>query len=110
MPNAFTEEEKQKLQNDAATAIASYVQSGMSKLKCFVEDEYMKHTRPDIAITSLPKGDKFYRQCIKFHTSTTMTPQEIHDTGLKEVDRIEGEMKKVTCPLLYTNIYLSQFC
>ncbi len=60
------------------------------------ESEYLKHTRPEIAATSLPGGKDFYRQCIRFHTSTELTPEEIHQIGLKEVEKIEAEMKKVT--------------
>jgi uncharacterized protein (DUF885 family) len=43
---------------------------------------------------SLPDGEKFYRQCIKFHTCTDLTPQEIHDMGLREVERIEKAMNE----------------
>ena len=63
-----------------------------------------------IGITSLPGiGAEFYAECLKFHTSTNMTVDQIHQLGLDEVERIELEMKEIVAELGYTNISLQQF-
>jgi len=36
----------------------------------------------------LPDGDRFYETCLRYTTTTDATPDEIHQTGLAEVDRI----------------------
>ena len=51
--------------------------------------------RKEIAATSLPDGVSYYRECIRFHTSTELTPEEIHKIGLEEVEKIEKEMREV---------------
>ena len=64
----------------------------------------------DIAVSSLPDiGVEFYEQCLKFHTSTDMTAEEIHQTGLKEVERINKEMRNVLSELGHANLTVKQF-
>lgn len=87
--------ENEGLLKRAESAILDVIQPGFQRLLTFLEDVYSKHTRKEIGATSLPNGARFYEQCVRFHTSTSLTAKEIHDMGLREVERIEGEMKKV---------------
>ena len=50
-----------------------------------METEYLPNTRPSIAATSLPDGESYYAECLRFHTSTDLTPDQIHKIGLDEV-------------------------
>ncbi len=43
-------------------------------------------------VWKLPKGDEYYQYCLRFHTTTSMTPEQIHQLGLQEVKRIQNEM------------------
>jgi len=43
-------------------------------------------------VWKLPEGDKFYQFCLQKHTTTDLTAEEIHQIGLKEVERIQAEM------------------
>ncbi len=96
LPAGISDADKKQLQAAAKEAIESSVQPGMKLLRDYVRDVYLKHTRADIAATTgLPDGARFYQQCIKFHTSTNLSPKEIHEIGLKEVAKIEKEMLKV---------------
>ena len=64
----------------------------------------------EIAVSSLPDiGEQFYKQCLKFHTSTNMTEEEIHNLGLEEVTRIEKEMMNIVVDMGYSNLTLQQF-
>ena len=54
-------------------------------------------------------GPEFYRQCLKFHTSTNLTVTEIHQLGLDEVERIEREMEDIVTEMGYTNTTLPEF-
>ncbi|MBW2244745.1 MAG: DUF885 domain-containing protein [Deltaproteobacteria bacterium] len=49
----------------------------------------------DAGVWRLPDGDAYYRWALRGHTSTSLTPDEVHQLGLREVSRIQGEMKKV---------------
>lgn len=98
-PDGFTEEQIQSLQERARNVITSKVSPAFETLKNYVTQEYV--TRPDIAVTSLPDGIQRYDQLLKFHTSTSLGVADIHQLGLDEVTRIEGEMAKVIAELGY---------
>ncbi|CAL1536618.1 unnamed protein product, partial [Lymnaea stagnalis] len=57
--------------------------------------EYFNHLRAKEGINILKDGDQWYQQCLNFHLSCSMTPQEVHDLGLSEVDRIKREILKI---------------
>ncbi|XP_059084330.1 uncharacterized protein LOC131881468 isoform X2 [Tigriopus californicus] len=106
--SALSEPKVSEIRAKAEKAILECMQPAMLRLQNFIQNEYK--TREEIAATSLPNGMEFYRQCIKFHTSTDLTAQEIHDIGLKEVDRIETEMKKIAVDLSKSsNVSLKDF-
>ncbi|OEZ60598.1 hypothetical protein DUGA6_28180 [Duganella sp. HH105] len=44
---------------------------------------------------SLPNGDAYYAWCVRKHTTSAMTPQQVHDLGLAEVVRVSGEMDAI---------------
>ncbi|KAH3823580.1 uncharacterized protein LOC127831342 [Dreissena polymorpha] len=75
----------EKRLQDAITAF----NAKLLKAKEFLINEYMPKTRPGLGLSSLPGGRENYQACLKIHTSTEMTAQEIHDKGLEEVNRIE---------------------
>ncbi|MEL7446130.1 MAG: DUF885 domain-containing protein [Pseudomonadota bacterium] len=49
----------------------------------------------DDGIWRLPDGDKYYAALLKSYTTTDLTADEIHDIGLREVERIHGEMRAI---------------
>ena len=94
-----SEEEKKQLQKGAKDAIETSIKVGFGLLAEFIEKEYLPACRPEIAATSLPNGKEFYKACLKFHTTTDLTAEEIHQMGLKEVARIEDEMNEIKLQL-----------
>ena len=44
-------------------------------------------------VWKLPDGDAYYRWCLKYHTTTPMTPEEVHEMGLKEVAQLQGQIR-----------------
>ena len=65
------------------------------RLRDFVRDEYLPKTRSTVAWSALPDGEAWYAFYAQEHTTTTMTADEIHQLGLREVKRILGEMDNV---------------
>jgi prolyl oligopeptidase len=55
----------------------------------------MKQARPEIGLSTIPDGARAYASLIRAYTTTRMPAAEIHQLGLKEVTRIEGEMARV---------------
>ncbi|XP_037779862.1 uncharacterized protein LOC119576313 [Penaeus monodon] len=98
-PDSFTQEEITALQDQARQLILDEISPAFKVLQDYVQNEYT--TRPEIAVTSLPDGEDRYAQLLRFHTSTSLTAIEIHQLGLDEVTRIEGEMAKIVEELGY---------
>ena len=65
LPSEFDEETSKTLRQNAEKEIVESVQPAMQKLTTFLTEEYLPHTRPEIGISSVPGGDKFYDQVRK---------------------------------------------
>lgn len=61
----------------------------------------------DDGVWKLPDGDHYYAHCLRSNTTTEMTPAEVHALGLKEVARIEKEMKAILKQLKYPTTDIS---
>jgi len=62
-------------------------------LVAFLEADYLPHARPGLAARDLPNGEAYYRAQVAAHTTTDLTPDQIHDIGLQEVKRIRAAME-----------------
>jgi uncharacterized protein (DUF885 family) len=65
------------------------------RLHGFLQDEYLPQARDSVGLSELPNGGSWYAYLARLHTSTTMTPGQIHELGLAEVERIRAEMERV---------------
>ncbi|KAK7072492.1 hypothetical protein SK128_012146 [Halocaridina rubra] len=65
--------------------------------------EYIPAARTVGGVSSLPGGMEYYKGCLRFHTSTDLTPQQIHDLGLSEVERIQKEVNETVAELGIAN-------
>jgi uncharacterized protein (DUF885 family) len=62
----------------------------------FIATEYAPHGRTTLAVTSLPDGQQRYRYDIRARTTIeSLTPEEIHAIGLREIARIEADMRVI---------------
>ncbi len=87
----LTDAERQKIAADAKTAMEKSVLPGYQKLTDFWADTVASATQDD-GVWKLPDGDQYYAYILKQHTTTDMTPEQIHQMGLSEVARIQQEM------------------
>lgn len=94
MPATIPTTEQAALRAEGMAAIEQSVLPAYHKLLVFIRDEYVAKARPSISARDLPDGDAFYRARIREFTTTDMSPEEIHALGLKEVARIDTEMRK----------------
>jgi len=65
------------------------------RLHDFVRDDYLPKCRTTVGLDALPNGRAWYAYNIRAVTTTDYTPAQIHEIGLKEVARIQGEMDGV---------------
>src|SRR5258707_7057424 len=57
--------------------------------------EILSKTTSDDGVWKLPNGNAYYAYCLRENTTTTLNPDEVHELGLREVARIEGEMRSI---------------
>lgn len=92
IPGDFSEQERQRLQSEAKRVIKNVVVPAYRRLNRFFNDIYLPACRDDVAASSLPNGKAFYEHRVKQYTTTNLTPDDVHNIGLKEVARIRAEM------------------
>ena len=91
-PDGVPEADRARLRGEVLDAVRTAVLPAYKKFTAFVRDEYAPRGRKDVGVWSLPGGDKRYAARVRQSTTTNMTPDQIHEIGLREVARIEGEM------------------
>ena len=82
---------KDRLVAAARDALLNQYRSGVGKVIAAVERMGAKAGSSD-GVWRLPDGEAYYAAMVKFYTTTDMTPEQIHQTGLSEVARIRAEM------------------
>src|SRR5437868_14813040 len=91
-PTSISSEDQKRLTQQIADAINADVIPAYKTFAAFLRTEYAPQGRTILSVTSLSDGEKRYENDIYARTTTHMTPDEIHQIGLKEIDRIEAEM------------------
>ncbi|WCO00766.1 DUF885 domain-containing protein [Psychroserpens ponticola] len=94
-PERFPEKDKAKLAELYESKIKNEIAPAYKKLYDFMSTTYLKHGRTTSGVSDLPNGLEYYSHQIKKYTTTSMTADEIHQLGLKEVARILSEMEAV---------------
>jgi uncharacterized protein (DUF885 family) len=93
MPAGIPAADQEALRAEANTVIRDIVAPAYSQLLMMIRTEYLEKARRTLGASEMPDGKAFYQAQIEKHTTLTLTPQQIHDIGLKEVARIEAEMR-----------------
>ena len=91
-PAGFTDADKARLTKEITDAVNTEVLPAYKQFSAFIATDYAPHGRTTLAVNSLPDGQKRYQNDIHRLTTTSLTPEEIHQIGLSEMTRIEGEM------------------
>lgn len=94
-PASMTPVERGQVIGEARIAIRDYVVPSFKRLDSFLEKEYIPKCRSSIGIWDTPNAAEFYRNRIAWFTTTALSADEIHDIGLREIERIRGEMRTI---------------
>lgn len=93
-PTHISPNDRDRLRAEAKTAIAEVVIPAYTRFLHFFTSEYLPACRTEPGIHALPGGDALYALFARQFTTTSLTPQDIHDLGLREVDRIRNLMEQ----------------
>src|ERR1043166_7688469 len=88
----LNDQQRTDLQKRAENEITTQVYPAYQKLIAYFQGILPKTTTDD-GVWKLPDGDAFYAYTLRSNTTTNMPPNEVHELGLREVTRIEGEMR-----------------
>jgi uncharacterized protein (DUF885 family) len=92
-PPAISQEDQQRLTQAITDAVTREVLPAYKGFADFVAAEYAPHGRTTLSIASLPGGKERYLNDIRSRTTvSSLTPGQIHEIGLKEIDRIQADM------------------
>jgi prolyl oligopeptidase len=91
----FINDEKNQLIEDAKELITNKIIPAYQELTNFLKDEYLPQSRDSIGLDGVPSGKEWYEYVARYHTTTNLTPDEIHAIGLGEVKRIRSEMEQI---------------
>lgn len=92
LPSDLPESVRSHLADRGRAAIQTVVQPAYAELRRFMDQEYIPASRQSTAARDWPDGEAFYAMLIRNYTTTDMTPQDVHDIGLAEVDQLDQEL------------------
>lgn len=87
--------DQQRLEAEVRQAVEQQIIPAFKKFKQFFVSEYLPACYDQVGAWQLPHGDQMYAYFVRLYTTTNLTPEEIYQTGLKEVARINAEMDRV---------------
>ena len=94
-PAAIAPADQKRLTEEITSAINGDVIPAYRAFAVFVGNEYAPQGRTILSVESLPDGKERYENDIYGRTTTHMSPEEIHQLGLREMERIQAEMTAI---------------
>jgi uncharacterized protein (DUF885 family) len=103
-PDAISAEDQQRLKTAILSAVDTEIVPAYKKFTAFVRSEYIPQGRTDPGVWALPDGEARYRYMIKRMTTTDLSPDQIHEIGVKQLAENEAEMIEVAHQLGYKDL------
>jgi len=103
-PDSIPAAEQARLKEAGTKAVRDAVLPAYVHFAKFVKEEYAPHGRTEPGVWSLPNGSEFYAYLVRTSTTTSLTPEEIHELGLAHVRQIEQQMSQLAAKLGYKDL------
>ena len=91
-PEGISAADQQRLRDEVMKTVATEVNPAYAKFAAFVKNDYAPNGRAEIGAWSLPDGAARYQFSVKRMTTTELTPEQIHQMGLKQVAELDAQM------------------
>ena len=101
-PAAVAAADRARLEKAYRAKIAAVIEPAYRRLFEYMRNEYLPHARDSVGLGQIPGGAALYDYYVRFHTTTELSPSQIHVLGLAEVTRIEAEFAKVEAAVGFT--------
>jgi uncharacterized protein (DUF885 family) len=86
---------------EARGIVADSIYPAIRRYRAFLTDDYQG--RAHAGVSANPEGEACYAASVRYHTSLALAPREIHETGLREMRRIQAEMASIARRSFGTN-------
>jgi len=93
LPDAIKEPDRTRLSESLNLAIRDKLLPAYRQLHDFIQGDYLPRARTSVALSALPLGPSWYAFRVKRATDSSLTPKEIHATGVAEVERIRARLQ-----------------
>jgi uncharacterized protein (DUF885 family) len=94
-PESISAADQARLKAAYARMVGERVNPALIRLRDFLKAEYLPVARDSVGLGAMPGGPDLYRYLVASNTTTSLTPDEIHNIGLSEVARILKGMDAV---------------
>jgi uncharacterized protein (DUF885 family) len=94
-PSNIPASEQTRLRNQAVGTYQSQFLPAWRKLHDYIAGKYARSARAQVGLGSIPGGHEQYAALVRQYTTTNLTPEQIHQTGLEEVQRLESQMLSI---------------
>jgi uncharacterized protein (DUF885 family) len=91
-PASFSDADKKRLTEQITSIVKNEVFPAYNQFAAFIVTDYIPHTRTTLSVNTLGDGNRRYQATLRRFTTTDLTARQIHEIGLKEVERITAEM------------------
>ena len=95
LPPTVEEMDRERILTEAEAAITDAVVPAYQGFHDFFVGEYVPNARETVGASDLPDGKAYYQEQVRWFTTLDLTPEEVHEIGLREVARIRAEMEEV---------------
>jgi uncharacterized protein (DUF885 family) len=95
LPDTIPAADQAALRARARAIIADRIRPAQAEFATFMEREYLPAVRRALGVRIVPGGEAYYPWLVRLHTTTNMTPDQVHALGLSEVARIRAQMQGV---------------
>jgi uncharacterized protein (DUF885 family) len=84
-----------EFQKKVSQVITSRLNPGLKKMLSFLQGDYLKQAPEAVGLWQYPRGKDYYRFLVKYNTTLDLTPEEIHQIGLKEIDNLMEKLDEI---------------
>jgi uncharacterized protein (DUF885 family) len=95
LPAGLSIADRQRIVAAWERKLGEEVLPAIRRLRGYLENDYLASTRPSVGLSELPNGAAWYAYRVRLHTTTALSPQQVHELGLSEVTRIRAAMERV---------------
>lgn len=101
-PESFSEADRKRLRAAYLRAITEQIHPAYARLRDFLKTDYLPRAREGAGLVHMKGGRELYAHLIEDSTTTSMTADEVHELGLKEVARIRAGMEAIRKEVAFT--------